>query len=241
MAVARAWATAGRTILFSALTVAAALSGLLLFGPISTLSALGAAGVSIAVVAMLVSLTFTAALLGLLKRRLRPSRRQQARQLRGDEVGFFYRLVRVRPAPPGPGRDRHLGAAAGGRLAPDHRGGRPARHQRPAGQLESVQVNDELATVYHRSPAAAITVVARTDPATLQQWAARWAGTTEVTRGPAGPDAGDGTVSSMGIDVVGDPQGPAARDWWNGYGRTGRPVGSPGSPATRPSCTTCSD
>ena len=63
VAIARAWATAGRTILFSALTVAAALTGLLMFD-LPALTALGAAGVSIAVVSMLVSLTLTAALIG---------------------------------------------------------------------------------------------------------------------------------------------------------------------------------
>jgi RND superfamily putative drug exporter len=56
-ALGRAWATAGRTVLFSALTVAAALAGLLMFD-IGPLAALGAAGVSIAVVAMLAALTF---------------------------------------------------------------------------------------------------------------------------------------------------------------------------------------
>ena len=79
-AVARAWASAGRTVLFSALTVAAALSGLLMFR-VPTLTALGAAGVSIAVVCMLASLTFTAALVGLLRRWIKPSRR--ARRSRG--------------------------------------------------------------------------------------------------------------------------------------------------------------
>src|SRR5438874_704995 len=97
VAIARAWATAGRTILFSALTVAAAMSGLLLFG-ITGLSALGAAGVSIALVAMLVSLTLTAALIGLARRRIKPSRRAARRIARyGDaaEGGFFARLART--------------------------------------------------------------------------------------------------------------------------------------------------
>ena len=69
VAIARAWATAGRTIGFSAADDGGRLSGLLLFD-LETLTALGAAGVSIAVVAMF-SLTFTAALIGLLKRWVR--------------------------------------------------------------------------------------------------------------------------------------------------------------------------
>src|SRR6266545_1772156 len=84
VAIARAWTTAGRTIFFSALTVAAAMTGLLLTG-LTGLSALGAAGVSIALVAMLVSLTFTAAMIGLARRRIKPSKRAARRIARfGD-------------------------------------------------------------------------------------------------------------------------------------------------------------
>ena len=100
-AVSRAWATAGRTVMFSALTVAAALTGLLVLG-VTSLSVLGAAGIAISLVAMLVSLTLTAALLGLAKRRIRPSRHALRRVQKlpdslGGEVerGFFARLTRV--------------------------------------------------------------------------------------------------------------------------------------------------
>ena len=92
-AVARAWASAGRTVLFSALTVAAALSGLLLFR-VPTLTALGAAGVSIAVVCMLASLTFTAALIGLLRRWIKPSRRARLAEADEAERGAFARISR---------------------------------------------------------------------------------------------------------------------------------------------------
>jgi putative drug exporter of the RND superfamily len=90
-AVGRAWATAGRTIVFSGLTVAAALSGMLVFG-VTALSALGAAGVSITLVAMLVSLTFTAAMLRIAGKRVRPSKRSAHRV---DGRGFFAALARV--------------------------------------------------------------------------------------------------------------------------------------------------
>ncbi|MEV7426922.1 MMPL family transporter [Streptomyces sp. NPDC091212] len=72
-ALGRAWATAGRTIAFSALTVAAALTGLLMFD-IPELAALGAAGVAIALAAMLVALTLTAALVGFARHRIKPAR-----------------------------------------------------------------------------------------------------------------------------------------------------------------------
>jgi RND superfamily putative drug exporter len=207
VAVARAWATAGRTIVFSALTVAAALSGLLLF-PISTLQALGAAGVSIAVVAMLTSLSFTAALVGLAHKRLRPKRRRSAVS---NRTGFFYRLsgvVQRRALLVVIGTSALL-LAAGAPLASASIGlpgtGLPAN-------VESVRVSNELIDVFHRSRTADVTVVASTDPASLDVWAAQWRTDPEVSAvGPA-QTMGDGTLAGVGFYVNGDPQGSAARD-----------------------------
>jgi RND superfamily putative drug exporter len=211
VAVARAWATAGRTILFSALTVAAALSGLMLF-PVSTLQALGAAGVSIAVVAMLAALTFTAGLVGLLQRWLRPSKRALRRAAAADDdTGFFAKLaafVQRRPIMVVVGTAALL-LAAGSPLVtaafglPDTNGLPPS--------VESVHVNTELTSVFGRPATPAITVVARTDPATLGTWAALWRSDPEVSGVRPAQKAGDGTVSSIGIDVVGDPQSGAAQ------------------------------
>jgi RND superfamily putative drug exporter len=110
IAVARAWATAGRTIAFSGLTVAAALTGLLLFD-LPTLTALGAAGVSIAVVCMLVSLTLTAALIGGLQRWIRPSKHRRRLRLAAKvtapaAVATGLRAITSRPSPP----PQHLSA-----------------------------------------------------------------------------------------------------------------------------------
>jgi RND superfamily putative drug exporter len=93
-------ATAGRTVLFSALTVAISLTGLLVFSS-PFLQAAGAAGVSVVVVALLVALTLVPALIvlagarlarpGLLTRIPGPLRRF------GDVApaeGFFSRLAR---------------------------------------------------------------------------------------------------------------------------------------------------
>ncbi len=63
-ALARTLATAGRTVTFSGVTVAISLSGLLFFQA-TVLRAVGAAGVSIVLVALLVALTLVPALLGL--------------------------------------------------------------------------------------------------------------------------------------------------------------------------------
>jgi len=207
VAIARAWATAGRTIAFSALTVAAALSGLLMFD-MPSLTALGAAGVSIAIVAMVASLTFTAGLIGLFRRWIRPAKTRSA------DSGFFIRLSRLvqrRPALVALGTAAALIVAG----APLYDSGMrlPGLEGVPR-SIEAARVADTLADRFDRPPAAAITVVARTDPAQLQAWAQRWAGDPSIARvRPAEQlgSAGASTAASVGFDVIGDPQGAEAR------------------------------
>ncbi|WP_101526265.1 MMPL family transporter [Nocardioides houyundeii] len=95
-AVAGAVATAGRTVLFSALIVGISLSGLMLFeAPI--MRAIGAAGVSIVLVALIVALTLVPALCALGARRLGTRRGAEA----APDEGVFSRLaalVQRRPA-----------------------------------------------------------------------------------------------------------------------------------------------
>ncbi len=88
-ATARTVATAGRTVLFSGLTVAIALSGLMIFEA-EIVRAVGAAGVSIVLVALVVDLTLIPALCALGARRLVPRRRET-----GPDQGVFSRLARV--------------------------------------------------------------------------------------------------------------------------------------------------
>jgi RND superfamily putative drug exporter len=211
VAITRAWATAGRTILFSALTVAAALTGLLLFG-IAGLAAMGAAGVSIALVSMLVALTLTAAMLGFARNRIRPSKRAARRLARyGDaaEIGFFAglaRLVQRRPLVTTLATAAVLIVAGFPLLSTtvhlDDLSSLPR-------SLESVRVIDVLSDRFGQAPAPAVTVVARTDAATLDAWAQRWNGTPDVVRvQPArlvGPN-----LSTVDIDATGNPEGAAA-------------------------------
>ncbi len=102
-ALAATTATAGRTVVFSAVTVAISLSGLLLFEA-EILRAVGAAGVSVVLVALLVALTLVPALLavagGSMLRRGVVSRVPGLRRVLaafGDvppPEGFFSRLAR---------------------------------------------------------------------------------------------------------------------------------------------------
>jgi len=87
-AVERTAATAGRTIAFSALTVAVSLSALMIFDD-PTFRAIGAAGVAVVVVALLAALTLVPALLALVGGRI-PVRRALA-----PPEGFFSGLARA--------------------------------------------------------------------------------------------------------------------------------------------------
>ena len=99
-------ATAGRTVLFSAVTVAAALAALLVF-PLRFLYSMGVGGVICALAAALVSLTLLPAILAALGPRvnaLSPKRWQAAlhREASGERSGFWYRLshtIMRRPVP----------------------------------------------------------------------------------------------------------------------------------------------
>jgi RND superfamily putative drug exporter len=99
-------ATAGRTVLFSAVTVAAALAALLVF-PLRFLYSMGVGGLVCALAAALVSLTLLPAILAALGPKvnaLSPKRWQAAlhREAAGERSGFWYRLshaIMRRPVP----------------------------------------------------------------------------------------------------------------------------------------------
>ncbi len=98
--------TAGRTVLFSSITVAAALAALLVF-PLRFLYSMGVGGLVCALAAALVSLTLLPAILAALGPRvnaLSPKRWQAAlhREAAGERSGFWYRLshaIMRRPVP----------------------------------------------------------------------------------------------------------------------------------------------
>jgi RND superfamily putative drug exporter len=104
-ALTRTLQTAGRTVLFSSLTIAAAVASLMVF-PQSFLYSMGIAGAIVAVTAATLALTVLPAILTVLGPRvnaLAPKRLQRAaeREARPAEHGFWYRLshlVMRRPA-----------------------------------------------------------------------------------------------------------------------------------------------
>lgn len=105
-AMRRTLATAGRTIIFSALTVAAALSSLLIF-PQRFLYSMGLGGVLVTLIALVTALVALPALLAVLGTRvnaLAPKRWQRAVQRTAEQErrGLWYRLARTvthRPVP----------------------------------------------------------------------------------------------------------------------------------------------
>ena len=105
-AMRRVLATAGRTVFFSSLTVAAALASLLVF-PQRFLYSMGLGGSLVVLLAALISLTVLPAVLTLLGTRVnslapRILQRRAEADARPDESGFWYRLSRFvmrRPAP----------------------------------------------------------------------------------------------------------------------------------------------
>jgi RND superfamily putative drug exporter len=100
-AIERTLATAGRTVAFSGLTVAASLCGLLVFAE-PFLRSLAWGGIGVVLVAMVAAVTLVPALLGLWGRRIRPSRGSgglktspPANRAVTADRGVFYRLSRL--------------------------------------------------------------------------------------------------------------------------------------------------
>jgi putative drug exporter of the RND superfamily len=87
-AVERTVATAGRTVAFSAMTVAVALSGLFAFGT-AVFESFAVAGIGVVLFSMTASVTFLPALLAVSWKRIKPARARAA------DAGFFYRLAAV--------------------------------------------------------------------------------------------------------------------------------------------------
>ena len=144
-ALVRTMRTAGRTVLFSSMTVAAALASLLVF-PQNFLYSMGIGGAMVAVVAAAIALVVLPAILALLGERVntlapRRLRRAAETEARPDARGAWYRLSRLVLRRPG-----RVALAADGSILP--------------GSEQARRVSDTVARDYTLNVANPITIAA---------------------------------------------------------------------------------
>ena len=219
-AVARTVAVAGRTVLFSGLIVAISLCGLLFFEA-AILRAIGAAGVSVVVVALFVALTFVPALMALAGGRLiKTSLPARIPLLRGvlrrfgdvpPPVGVFSRLaerVQRRPWLVALGVLALLVGLALPVLSMQLRSSGTELLPKGADQRTFFE---DLDARFPAASAPDITVVARADPAALQGYAASVARLDGVRS--VDPPRPVGDLVTLGVRVDdGDPGGRLAAE-----------------------------
>jgi putative drug exporter of the RND superfamily len=197
VALGRTWASAGRTITFSALTVAASLIGLLFF-QVPRLQGMGAAGISAALMAWLSALTLTAALIGIARKRIKPSKRRPKR------AGFFSRLAGF--------TQRHALLVTVGTAAVLLAAGAPllsADLRLPQDKglpttIEAVRVEHAMAERYGRPNHPTIVVVSEAPQSTLDTWAQGWRTPMESRTLPSG-------LSTVTFELTGDGQSETAQ------------------------------
>ncbi len=200
-ATSRTVATAGRTVLFSGLTVAIALAGLLLFEA-DIMRAIGAAGVSVVLVALVVDLTLIPALCAVGARRLLARGTE-----RSADSGVFSRLARFVQARPITIIVVTMAAlvalawpALSMRLVSS------AQEMLPRSAPERVFF-DRLARDYPQLSAPSVTVVAKAPLAEAQSWTAatlaHLPGVEQASARAVTPQ-----VSAVDLRVTGAPTGP---------------------------------
>ncbi|WP_405013853.1 MMPL family transporter [Kitasatospora sp. NBC_01539] len=203
-AVERTSATAGRTVAFSGLTVAVALSGLFVFtSPV--FRAVAVAGVSVVVISVAAALTLVPALLGFVGRRIKAPAEPV------PDEGFFSRTVRrvQRRAIPVAVVSVALLVAAGAPFL--------TAHPRTSGaevlpkSFAARQVAETVAERFPGQAAAPVTVVVESDRRAAQAYAdtvvEKIPGVTSVRAvTPVGDD-----LTAIDVLVAGDPQGSRAK------------------------------
>jgi len=223
-ALARTLATAGRTVMFSGITVAISLSGLMFFQA-TILRAVGAAGVSIVLVALLVALTLVPALLALAgDRMIRPGITYRipllsrlARKL-GDispQEGAFSRLaarVQRRPLLVVAGCVAVLATAAAPALGLQLVSS--GFSMLPTSSVQR-QLFTDLAARFPSTTQAPIVVVSTADPAQVSAWAASVVSTLPGVKS-VDPvvvrSTGTQRVDLLGVRLTGSSRSQGARD-----------------------------
>jgi len=205
-AVVRTAETAGRTILFSALTVATALSGLFLFAePI--FKAIGAAGVAVVLIALLAALTLVPALLAALGHRIKAPT-----QPLPDDGAFARLATRVQRRPWSVALLVSAGLVLLGAPVLGVTFANGGSELLPAG-FESRQVDEALAERFPGGGTDPVTVVARSTPAQLQAWAAGVLPTLPegIVAAVTPPVALDDGVTVLSVVPDGTSQGDTAK------------------------------
>ena len=205
-AVTRTVSTAGTTVVFSALTVAAAMCGLFVFG-VPMLSSFGIAGLGVVLLCMSAAITLLPATLAAVGGKIRPSAPT------ADVEGRFYRLTRWVQS-----HAVAVGAAAVVFLVLLGVPFLSARFEIGDARTlpRSSEVRDVALTLGDRFPARGtdpVTVIADTDPDDAEFVA--WLEDAEAMSGVAGvsvrPDTPAG-VTVVDITPVGTSQGPEASE-----------------------------
>jgi uncharacterized membrane protein YdfJ with MMPL/SSD domain len=176
----RTVATAGRTVLFSGFTVAAALAGLVLF-PQRFLYSLAVAGAAVGVLSALIAVLVVPSMLALLGTRINALAIRRGPAV-SDESGGWYRLARGvmrRPVAVAAASSALLLAAAAPLLSTILTG--PSAEAVPPGQ-PAYEVNEYVEAHYSRGVTEAITVTVSGDvsPAELSRLNRRIAATSGV-------------------------------------------------------------
>jgi putative drug exporter of the RND superfamily len=206
-AVERTVATAGRTIAFSALTVAVSLAALMIFDD-PTFRAIGAAGVAVVVVALLAALTLVPVLLSLVGGRIRVTRGL------APADGFFSRLagwVQKRAWPVAIGVTVLLLAAGSPLLSLRLENGGT---QLLPPEFESVQVQQNLNVRFPGAGTDPVTILARATPAELDAYVAGLGSRldrADVLEVGTAERLGSSPYSSVDLTPAGSSQGEQAK------------------------------
>jgi RND superfamily putative drug exporter len=212
-------ATAGRTVMFSGITVAVSCSGLLLFTS-DTLRAIGAAAVSVVVVALLVALTLIPALLALAGDRLiRPGLVRRLLPRVSDVAppdGAFSRLAR--------GVQRRPALVLVGVLAVLVLAGLPSLRMQLVNSGTALlpvsnpqrQLFDGIDARFPQASTAPLIVVTTAPASQVQPWATRelaaLPGVRSVDPVQVQGSAATGTISVVSVRPDGDAESATARD-----------------------------
>ena len=204
-AVRTTMATAGRTVVYSAATVAVALATLTLF-PLGFLRSMGLAGAAVAVVAAAASLVIAPAAFGLWGAKLARRRRRES-----DAEGRWYRFshaVMRRPGAIAAATAAVMIVLAAPALQTEFT---PVDGTVVPEDLSSRTVNDALLAQYGDG-GTPVTAAVSSDDATAVAEFAEAASAVPGVAAPAQPvDLGDG-VWQVDLVVAGDPAGEDARD-----------------------------